>query len=651
VSDDPVRVILAFYSSGHADAETAYKTIRASGARRVFLSSRHGATARAGIQAHYSSMRLEGESLIICESPPDRAHAIVKQLQSAGLPAVFVLRGRPFNISTQGTPSDACEARTQGFSKRSILARLRDSQLELDTARRDLLEATRLDHATTSSAEWLLDNAHLIRTGIAETGRHLPRKYPKPPRSFSSVYSLAEQLIAESDHCLNEGNIAECLRRYQAPESGNAHQLTIAEVWLFPLLLRIALFESLARLAFLVSCGQQVREIAYLWANRLAVSLRRGPKAFEQMLARLGTEPFAREPSFVTSLAERLQDEENAMGPVEQWIESRVHVPLTDLLRSEHAKEAAASISTANAFGSLRAISRIEFTKIFEAVSAVEAELRRDPSGVYARSDFPTRDRCRWTIERVAANAGVPELDVARCTNRLASRGTSVKAGCAAYYLMSGGVLELEIALGARVPRRIRFIRAIRRHATSAYLTAMFGLTASFLAIALALAWNSGVHQEIMLAVLGFMALFPLSELSMQIVNAMVTSTLPPDLLPKMDFREGIPEACATLVVVPMMLTNLAVVRQEIDRLEVRYLANREDNLFFSLFPDFSDFTKQEAPSDAALLQAARDGVDRLNTRYSGGRFLLFHRPRVWSESEQRWIGRERKRGKMLGKS
>ena len=38
-----------------------------------------------------------------------------------------------------------------------------------------------------------------------------------------------------------------------------------------------------------------------------------------------------------------------------------------------------------------------------------------------------------------------------------------------------------------------------------------------------------------------------------------------------------------------MMLTNLEVVRQEVEKLEVRYLANREANLFFSLFSDFTD--------------------------------------------------------------
>ena len=39
--------------------------------------------------------------------------------------------------------------------------------------------------------------------------------------------------------------------------------------------------------------------------------------------------------------------------------------------------------------------------------------------------------------------------------------------------------------------------------------------------------------------------------------------------------------------------------------------------------------------------------MKELNARYGGKRFLLFHRERVWSDSEQRYIGWERKRGKL----
>jgi cyclic beta-1,2-glucan synthetase len=649
VKGDPARVILGFYSSEHVDAEKAFQTIGASSGGRAHLFHGNGTKPHAGVEAHYSALRLEGESLVVAETPPGKVQATVEQLQSVGLPAVFVLREVP--ASASGT-TESAEARKNppGLerSKRSILARLRASQLALDSARRELLEAARLGHSMTSAAEWLLDNAYLIRTQIAETRRHLPRDYPKllpglrARYTCPDVYDVAERLVAGTDHVLNETNITDCLRQYQT-----AAPLTIAELWLFPLLLRLALFESLARLAGRVSRAQQVREVSYLWANRLAAGMRRGTEEFEKMLARLETEPFALQPCFVTSLAERLQDEENTLGPVQRWIEDRGKIPLTDLLRSEHSDEASQRISTANAFGSLRAISRIDFTEIFEAVSLVDAELRNDPSGVYAQSDFATRDQCRRAVERIALESGIAELDVARRATTLAARAGLAQTTHALYYLLADGVAELEASVGARVPLRIRLVRGLRRRATPAYLNAVSVLAVSFLALALALAWEGGVHQRTMLAILGAMALFPLGELAIQIVNALVISLLPPDVLPKLDFEEGIPKEHATLVVVPMMLTSLEVVHREVERLEVRYLANREENLFFSLFPDFTDSPEPTASADTSLLDAARDGINQLNTRYPGGRFLLFHRQRVWSESERRWIGRERKRGKL----
>jgi cyclic beta-1,2-glucan synthetase len=156
-----------------------------------------------------------------------------------------------------------------------------------------------------------------------------------------------------------------------------------------------------------------------------------------------------------------------------------------------------------------------------------------------------------------------------------------------------------------------------------------------------------GVRQPALLLGLGALALFPLSELAIQILNALTISTFEPEPLAKMDFDDGIPAEDLTLVVVPMLLRSLDVVRQELEKLEVRYLANRDANLYFSLFSDFTDATEVTVTGDAELLNAIHGGIDALNTRYPGRRFLLFHRSRVWSETQQCWIGRERKRGKI----
>src|ERR1019366_2255655 len=45
--------------------------------------------------------------------------------------------------------------------------------------------------------------------------------------------------------------------------------------------------------------------------------------------------------------------------------------------------------------------------------------------------------------------------------------------------------------------------------------------------------------------------------------------------------------------------------------------------------------------------QTAIEGLESLQHRYGGERFFLFHRNRTWSESEQKYIGWQRKRGKL----
>jgi len=65
------------------------------------------------------------------------------------------------------------------------------------------------------------------------------------------------------------------------------------------------------------------------------------------------------------------------------------------------------------------------------------------------------------------------------------------------------------------------------------------------------------------------------------------------------------------------------------------------------LFSDYTDADTVHVEGDAEILKAAVDGMRTLNERYGAGRFLLFHRDRVWTESEQCFIGWERKRGKL----
>ncbi len=97
--------------------------------------------------------------------------------------------------------------------------------------------------------------------------------------------------------------------RYLA-DAQREEELDSAQLWAFPLFLRIVLIEELTDLAYRLSRAQQLREAAFLWADRMAHSSRNGREALQQVVQRLHSEVFARDPTFLTALAEQLQDQE-----------------------------------------------------------------------------------------------------------------------------------------------------------------------------------------------------------------------------------------------------------------------------------------------------------------------------------------------------
>ena len=101
----------------------------------------------------------------------------------------------------------------------------------------------------------------------------------------------------------------------------------------------------------------------------------------------------------------------------------------------------------------------------------------------------------------------------------------------------------------------------------------------------------------------------------------------------------------------PTLLTTPEDIAEQVERLEIHHLSSPEGDLHFALLTDWIDADVDRAEGDAELVAVARDGIEHLNRRYgpapAGPRFLLLHRRRVWNESERRWIGWERKRGKL----
>lgn len=507
---------------------------------------------------------------------------------------------------------------------------------------------------------WLLDNFYLIEQQIALARRHLPRGYsrrlPKlagePLAGFPRVYGIALELISHQDGRVDRDNAAAFLAAYQSVEP-----LNLGELWAFPIMLRLALLENIGRVGARIARRREERESAITWADRMLAAADGDAKQLIHVLAEFADADVRLTAPFVEDFYARLQVQGPAFAFVQTWLEHRLSeegVSAVQLLEASSRMAAADQISIANSVGSLRFISSMDWGEFVEELSLVEQLLRSDPAGVYGLQDFPTRDRYRHAVEAVTSGSRYSELEVAQAAIALAQSsaeqaGVHARAAHVGYYLIDKGRRVLEQAMGTEVPLLIRAARGARPLRLFLYLGPIVLLTA--LAVALWLGYlvrvDPGVGRSVFFAIVGLIAA---SALVVPIVHVLITITVPPRTLPRLDFSDGIPADHRTMVVVPTLIASEEDVSDLLEALEIRYLGNRDPNLFFALLTDFRDAPEATQPGDDHLVAFARAGIETLNNAYDDdglGVFYLFHRPRVWNPYERVWMGYERKRGKL----
>ncbi|MFY9608370.1 MAG: glucoamylase family protein [Blastocatellia bacterium] len=324
------------------------------------------------------------------------------------------------------------------------------------------------------------------------------------------------------------------------------------------------------------------------------------------------------------------------------------------VVHHEHQRQASAQATVGNIITSMRLLSTLDWKVFFEGVSLVDPILADDPAGAYASMDFVTRDRYRHVVEKLARRTRASELEIARHAVALAAKARRAAPGDkrrahVGYYLIDRGLGEIERDIGFKWRLDERLFRAVLNHPASAYFGSIAVLTCAILGLSLSYAWVWGASGTSLVAI-GLLLIVPVSDLALSALNLDVTILFKPRPLPKISTETGIPENGRTFVVTPTILASEEGVRGFLERMEVHYLANRDDNLFFGLLGDFGDAPVEEMPDDDRLFEAASKGVEELNARYvtdGRDRFYLFHRRRVWNPREGKWIGWERKRGKL----
>jgi cyclic beta-1,2-glucan glucanotransferase len=302
--------------------------------------------------------------------------------------------------------------------------------------------------------------------------------------------------------------------------------------------------------------------------------------------------------------------------------------------------------------GCLKRVVELDWEQIFEDVSVTEEILRQDPLQAFQRMDSDSRGVYRNAVVDLAGHSPKSEQDIARTAVELAEAPQSVSSERArerrshiGYYLLGEGKAELKRAIEYRAPIAEQVRDTVLNWPTTFYFTGIALLTLAVMGLFAAIPGVRALRwYEVALFFL------PALECGVATMNLLTTMLVPPRKLPRFDFSDGIPEESTTMVVIPMLLSSEEQAKQAARDLEVRYLGNRDANLHFALLTDPPDSVHQFDEKDD-LAKFCSELIEELNQKYAKdgkGSFYHFHRDRTYNDSEQTWMGWERKRGKLL---
>jgi cellobiose phosphorylase len=536
-----------------------------------------------------------------------------------------------------------------------LLERLDQTRGILDEAHARLADAAEQDVDVGPAGDWLLDNFHVVREHIREVRESLPRSYYRelpeliagPLAGYPRIYELAITLISHSEGRVDLGNLNPFVSAFQ-----DVAPLSIGELWAIPAMLRLGLIESVRRMALRTVQRLEELQNADDWVERVISASEEGPARLGVVFNEFIADHPPLTPTFVSRLLRRLRAEPDASATLirlAEWITDEALSAEEAAARSTQ-RVALTQIMMANSITSLRTIARMDWRLFVERQSVMEAALRDDPAGAYARMTFATRDDYRHVVERIAKRTRRDEAGVARAAVGLAAEaakaGTDPRRGHVGFFLADRGLAELERATGYRSPPGEALHRWALRHPNAVFVGGIVVGTAVATAAAL---WLAGAEARAAWLAVVLFALLPANDMAVNVMNQLVTAFLPPRVLPKLDLQKmgGVPPEFRTAVVIPTLFGSVDAVHEALDNLEVQYLANREAHLHFALLSDFTDAASEFVPGDAAIVDAAVAGVNALNARYGPDAFFLFHRPRRWNPSQGVWMGWERKRGKL----
>lgn len=508
-----------------------------------------------------------------------------------------------------------------------------------------------------SAGEWILDNFYIIEEMVKSIKKELTlKKYTKmigiasgKYEGFARSYVLAEEIVSFTDCKVDSETIYSCLEAYQKNK-----MLNIEEIANFGIFLKIAIINHIKEVCERIFSSQiqrfKVEEIIERLVEkkdikeRVFISKINYNSSFENELKY----------PFIEYMSYKLKKYGKLASSYQEILETEVlkmGLTVNEIVQKEHLYIATLKITVGNCIKSLKDISRIDFTELLGKMNGTEEILSKDPAGVYEKMEQESKSYYKSIIEKLSKKSKISEIYIAEKALELAKRYEKSeelikkRKSHVGYYLVDEGLTELKSVIFERKIKAKSLGYKARLYVGSFWGISLF-LTFMF---SMAVYWQ---HKTLDVWALAYVLLFiPTTEIVIRVMNYLLSKFKKPTLIPKLNFEDEIPKEFRTFVVMPTILKSKEKVTQMIKKLEVYYLANPHENLYFALLGDVSEEQNKNMKFDDEVIKTGLEEIEKLNKKYKTDGFDRFHflyRKRTWSETEEKFIGWERKRGLLV---
>ncbi|GIP31491.1 GH36-type glycosyl hydrolase domain-containing protein [Paenibacillus sp. J2TS4] len=276
-------------------------------------------------------------------------------------------------------------------------------------------------HCSQPAEEWLLDNAEFIEeqelTVREELSGSVLRRLPSLRKSGElRIESVCADYLEQVDGVVDVESFMVYIQAYQ-----EVSVLTVAEVWIIPLMLRVSLTSRLAAEMELVRERREVCVEVQRFLERLEPA-RIDPEQLKTALDEAGQDiPLAG--SWIVHLVSHLREWAEDASVVREWLICKLENGSENLERIvsyEHQLQSGFQVTAGHLISSFRTVERWNWRETFERICLVEQTLRKDGTGVYSLLDDSSRDIIRKRVEEIAYRLRVPENLVAKQAVELA---------------------------------------------------------------------------------------------------------------------------------------------------------------------------------------------------------------------------------------